>query len=212
MIKHNITTTCPSYKELVDLDSSNTYVSGEFVIDENGYFHRANSPLKESWAWYDWDNSQRIFVDPPLGMLDKIKMIYIQSNFYNYFIVGDMTQKSNIKYIEIKVTDDFGNNSTITRAVSNYVELQETERVIYHDRHVDKCRVATINADKWKILLPDTINYMQNECDESYTNVIIKEIIPAIKTEIDYSTSPAWKYKLWLENAIKNCTSSYGAC
>ena len=65
LIKNNIDSTCPSYELLLQVDSSNTKVSGEFVFDESGFFHRDTPQLKNSHMWYQFETQPRIIVDPP---------------------------------------------------------------------------------------------------------------------------------------------------
>lgn len=187
-VKNNFKTTCPTYEDIVHLDSSNTDVSGEFVkID--GFFHRDKAQMKNSWRWYDMDQSQRVFIDPSGGMMDKVKMITIVPNLNTYYQKSDMIRKQS--------------------ANSN---MQEIVLVLYHDRYVKGCKEATINAGGWKELLDDTIIYMQNNCSASFTQVETIELIQTNKTQFDISTSKKWIYDEWLKWVKEFCLFTYGIC
>jgi len=187
MIKNDIPTTCPTYKDLVILDSSLTDVSGKFTTDDDGFFHRVEPGLKSSWRYYDHDTEIRIFVDPPYGMAERIKTISLQPNFDNYLVTEDLTQ------------GDYGSESQFAT-------------VVYHDRYIDKCKYATINADKWELLLADTIHYMRNNCNPDHTSYYEREVINATKTEIDVTTSPNWQYQKWLEEVSNFCIFKFRQC
>ena len=85
MIKNNITSNCPTYEELSQLDTSNTEMSGEFGWSD-GWYHRHPSKFKDGYRWYDWDNEIRILVDPPSDHQHRIKMITIENNFDKYVL------------------------------------------------------------------------------------------------------------------------------
>lgn len=187
-IKNNLSTVCPTYENLVNIDSSNTYVSGNFITT-NGFFHRNTSPMQESWRWYDMDQTSRIFIDPSGGMMDKIKMITIVPNLDTYYQKSDMVRKQ---------TSD-GNK-------------QEIIRVLYHDRYMKECKEATINAGNWKNLLNDTIIYMQNNCNAAFTQIETIELIYANKTQFDIGTSWKWQNDKWMEWIKEFCLFTYGIC
>jgi len=86
MIKNNIDTTCPSYEELYWLDSSNQNVSGKFVTDDNGFFHRGNPQMTNSWKWYDFDVRPRIFVDLPSQRNSDMITIEITTNLDTFIV------------------------------------------------------------------------------------------------------------------------------
>jgi len=190
-IKYNLKTKCPSYEDLYYLDSSNQIISGKFVTTDD-FFYRNTTVVRNSWAWYSADQTQRIFIDPPAEMHNKIKMITLLPNFKTYYQQSDIMRKYT------------GNDTS---------SMQEFDRVLYHDRYVNiNCSIATINADKWKILLNDTINFMQNNCDESATDIDIVEVISVKKTEFDLTKSQAYIDAKRLKWIIKNCLFTYGAC
>lgn len=204
MITNNFTTTCPSYQDLLVLDNSIYEFSGEFVTDKNGFFHRGDPPVGNSWRLYDFDDTPRMFVDPPVGMTTRVKLITIVPNFDNFFILGDNVQHQTFEMVEKTITITYGDQiKEKTFMIRN--QTQEWGRIIYHDRYVENCDSAYINAEDWKFILVDTINYIRNGCDPAFTEFINKEIIIPELTEIDITTSPNWQYSQWLKDIKKNC-------
>ena len=201
MLKNNITTSCPTYEELYYLDSSIQNISGEFSF-KDGFFQRLKPNMINSWNWYDFDNNLRIFVDPPSGMENKIKMIEIRPNFNTYIINGEKYQPQKYEDKNIEVTSHTNKTKTITVKV----ETQKQGRILFHDRYVDDyCKNAMINSDKWLELLDDTIQHMRNNCDEGSTVFNNMEFIPATKTEFNMMESPSWQALQWFEEAQKKC-------
>lgn len=212
MIKNNYNSTCPTYKDIITLDNSNTNISGKFTTDKDGFFHRGKAQVEASWRAYDFEDQLRIFIDPPSGMSERIKTITIHPNFDDYFVGGDMSQNELYEWVDVEITKTFGNqNSTKTIQVLN--QTQDYGRVVYHDRFVDKnCRYAIINADKTNELLPDTINLMRNNCDESHTQFITREVIPLNYTEHDYTTTQDYAEKQWLSYVKEFCIFKFKSC
>lgn len=208
MIKNNLNSTCPTYKDMISLDSSDTDISGKFTTD-GSFFHRDEPNRQQSWRYYDFDDTIRVFIDPPKGMAERIKMIEIQPNFDNYFITDSMEQQSEFELIDVVI-----NATKFKKAVTIQVknQTQDYGRIIYHDRYVDSCSKAVINADKWEILLADTINYMRNNCDESHTSFIEKEIIHPNYTSIDITTSPNWQFQQEMKRISEFCIFKFRAC
>lgn len=187
MIQNNIDSTCPTYKDLITLDSSITEISGKFTTDENGFFHRSEPLQKNSWRLYDFDEEIRIFVDPPQGMAERIRTITLHPNFDTYLITNDLSEGS------------FGSEGNYTR-------------IVYHDRYIDNCKQATVNADKWQLLLADTIHYMRADCNPDHTSYQEREILNATKSEYNPESSPNWNYFQWLEEVSNFCIFKYRQC
>lgn len=98
MIRNNVTSQCPSYLELVQLDSSLS-VQGLFTYDDKGFYHRENSQYRNSWRLYDTDPTPRIIVDPVHGMADKIQMIEIQPSLETYLDPKDTVIINNTRTV-----------------------------------------------------------------------------------------------------------------
>lgn len=198
LLKNDIQTTCPTYKQLIQLDSSITEISGRFTTDDNGYFHRGNPSSNTSFRYYDHDKTPRLFVDPPREMLSRIKIIELRPNFDTYYDRVGLSE-----YADITTLDDiFGN---VTESVQH--------RVVYHDRYANKsCTHIIINADKWKLLLPDTIYYVRNNCNELFTGYITKELIQINNTEYNIADSPAYQELEYWNDKAKFCIFKYRQC
>ncbi len=202
MIKYNITTDCPSYETLIQLDSSITEVSGEFVTDMGGYFHRSPSPMQSSWNWYDYDDQIRVIVDPPIGMSSRIKMIEIVPNFDTYTLINDMVQLPEYEIITVQVTNTQG-NQTKTRDILVRNQTQTFGMILFHDRYVENCSKAKINSANWQEIIADTLHYLRTDCTQTSYN--IKEVIYPNYTSIDIMESPEYKKWLWFEAAKEQC-------
>ena len=72
--------TCPTYEDLVHLDSSNQEISGKFSLHD-GWYHREKSQFTDSFRFYDTEDEIRIIVDPHWEISSRIKMITIESDF-----------------------------------------------------------------------------------------------------------------------------------
>jgi hypothetical protein len=210
MIKNNFNSTCPSYKQLITLDSSED-VSGKFTTDDDGFFHRGEEQTPNSYKYYWNDEQIRIFVDPPGNMASRIKMIYIQPNFDTYLITGDMTVKNEFEIIQGNKTLTFGNQTKLIEFdVRNQTSYFGT--VLYHDRYIDKCKDATINADNWQYLLPDTIHLMRNDCDRGFTGFEEREVITPNSTDYSPTDSPEWNILQEMKRISEFCIFKYKAC
>ena len=197
MNQAGINSTCPTYKEMITLDSSITDISGKFTTDDNGYFHREKPTNPLLYRFYDTDSQLRLFVDPSIDESVRMKIIEIAPNFDTYYDRANM-----LEYATVNYTDSIGDFTKI-----------EQHQVVYHDRFVDKrCQHAIINANVWEILLPDTIHFMRNNCDDKFTGYITKELILINSTEYNAADSPAYQELQRWDNIAKFCIFKYKAC
>jgi len=164
-------TACPTYEDLLTLDSSNKEISGDFSMYD-GYFHRDQSKFTNSYQFYDTEDTIRILVDPHQEISSRIKMITIEPNLGYFTDIQDR-------------------------------ELDEGKRTMSKDRIIDKCYTASISADNWRMLLPDTIFTFRNGCTSA--NIIDEVQYAMPHTVIDKSTSPNVQYQEWLKEAKNSC-------
>lgn len=191
-IKSNHTTTCPSYRDLQSIDNSIPAYSGKFK-EINGFYQREPPKMPNSMGYYQYDPTFRIFVDPPHTA--RMQIITIESQLKEYH------QSDQFKIKEIK--DGKLIDSKATKSIRTY----STKRFVD-----PTCTVATITAANWKELLPDTINFMRNNCNPNQTQIkTIQNDIKVLKTH-DIATSAKWKLDKFYDSVIKNCTKSYQAC
>lgn len=183
---------CPSYEELATLDNSNPAYSGGFK-EIDGFYQRAQPKYPNTMGFYQYDNTFRIFVDPP--QTAKMPIITIETRLTEYHIDGQFKVK------EIK--DGTLADSKATKSVREYS----------HTRYVDKtCSFGTITADNWEKVLPDTISYMRANCDDSKTQVLtLAKDIRNLKNH-DIATSSKYKLEQFYKDIIKNCTKTYQSC
>ena len=80
--------TCPTYEDLLSLDTSNREMSGDFSFHE-GYFHREKSRYVDSWRFYDTEDVIRVIVDPHFELKQRIKMITLEPNMSFYALESD---------------------------------------------------------------------------------------------------------------------------
>ena len=139
----------------------------------DGWFHREKTGYQDSFRAYDNDDMVRILVDPPQNEGIRIKMITIEPNLGLYTDKGFTT----------KITDG--------------------KRVMGNERVITKCYTATISADNWKMLLPDTIFTFRNGCESADIEDLIEFDMP--KTEIDIWSSPNVQYAEWLLKIKQTC-------
>ena len=113
-IKQNYST-CPTYKDLLSLDSSNKEISGEFSMYD-GYFHREQSDFVDSHQFYDTDDTIRIIIDPHYELASRIKMITIESNFGFYTTAYDRDLDGDSRTLSKDRMIDNCYNATISTA------------------------------------------------------------------------------------------------
>ena len=219
MLKNNVSTTCPTYEDLLSLDNSNRFYSGEFFTDENGFFKRGLPNFQNSWRFYDHTSEWLVFVDPPPGMAERIKTITIHPSFDVYFdradkiIFIEKTTKSKNVFDCIQELPNKWNGTTCIRYATVETVTQTPARIIYHDRYVDdRCKQSTINADKYNELLADTIFYLRNGCAPESTSFNHTEIVPIPLTKHDIADTKDYQHKQWIENIKKHCIYKYKAC
>ena len=210
MIRHNFTTTCPTYKQLIQLDNSEA-ISGKFITDDDGFFHRGDEAVQNSYKFYWNDSIIRIIVDPPGSMMDRMKMIYIQPNFDTYIVREDKTIDDKFEIIQGNRTLTSGDK---TKLVNFDVRNQTSNfaTVIYHDRYINKCHEAKINADNWLFLLPDTIHLMRNGCDRDYTQFEERKVITPNSTDYSPADSPEWNILQEAKRISEFCIFKYKQC
>lgn len=100
-------------------------------------------------------------VDPSYLLSLKINTIIIEPKIPSYLLKSDMIKQNNT-------------------------------RTIHKERYVNpQCTQATISSENWKITLPDTINYLRNNCQGELSNTKYRIIDNTTNTDITTSQ----KYK-----------------
>jgi hypothetical protein len=176
MIKNNITSNCPGY------DVINALHEDSSNQEISGKF------IFKDGIWQR-DNSNFnqhynfyvysgpvLWIDPPGDIVGRIATITIETQIPEY------------KVIESK-------------------KLINGTLIVGHSRHVDdRCYRASITAEDWLLLLGDTLQYMQNDCNEDYTNFNHLKSKVFEKTYFDITTSYKWTLDNFIKDAKVNCS------
>jgi len=185
MAKANNTGLYPNYADLIQYDNSIQKYSGKF-INSGGYVHRES--VKHGFGIYSYDNTFRIFVDPP--STTKIPLITIACN--------SLQEYHTPSQFKVKLQ----NHST------------EFERYYTKIRWVNpSCDYAVITGQDWQKVIPDTIEYLKSDCTKTNIETIVKVKTPA--TRHDYGTSSKAKLDNYYKEVKNVCTkqkSFYGKC
>lgn len=114
-----LSTTCLGMNDLIPLDNSDKNISGKFKQDKNGNIYRTKPQVRNHYAFYQTHSREPIlvFVEPDLSILERSKVIQIEST-------------SNMVYI--KPSDNIIKNNTFYQ---------------YKNRMIDSCSSATIASD-----------------------------------------------------------------
>lgn len=186
MIQNNFTHTCPMPIDLYTLDTSNKKISGGFIIQGN-WIERVEPTLEHHFRFYDFEKDWNIFFEPPGDMRDRIRMIYIENNFKQYFIPGES--------FSLKVNEDI---NSIVYGVIRYTD--------------STCKNITIGTDNFDIVFPDTLQYLRHGCDSNYSYLDTKVKTDYKKSFQDITTSQKYKDEQRLKYIKENCLKEYGVC
>ena len=148
---------CISIDDLIHLDNSDQSVSGMFVTVDNET-KRDRAPMEKSWRFYDHDPTPRVFVDPPHGMNDKIRMITVTNILPIFFEFGDHKINNNTRsYSENRYVDNCRNalvtsdfqliNDTISY-FRNGCETTEIETRVTVD--LEKTEIDITTSPNWQ--------------------------------------------------------------
>lgn len=194
MIKNNDTSECPTYKKILPFDNSNKMLSGRFVTDKNGFFHRLVPNTLYHYQMY-LSSQTIVLLDPDPRAMEYGKNITIVPNgTLNYAL-----------------TDDAMSLSSTKGTGDNIVSLNYINRTEYHQRSVaSDCQSAEIEYSYF--LLNDTINYLKSNC--KITHFKEATIIPMKLKPADIKNSVTLKYNNWVKTEAipiskKNCLKNY---
>jgi hypothetical protein len=183
---------CLNYSDVIPLDNTDPRYMGKFV-EKNGDYTRQATSNQNNYRWLEFQKGFTVVVDPPLKFRTQIPIITIVSKLDEYHLEG---QK---KITELNDCHD-------CKALNKV-------RTYSHTRYVDAtCTNAVITAKNWKTVLPDTINYLRNNCDPAQTTIqsISYEIKPLTKHDI--STSSKSKLDKFYAKVKSECLKTRNAC
>ena len=139
----------------------------------DGWFHREDSGYQDTYRAYDNDDTIRVLIDPPFNEAIRIKMITIESNLGYYADKGWATK------------------------------LVDGQRLLAKDRIIQNCYTATVSAEKYNMLIPDTIFAFRNGCESS--EIEDHETFEMPKSYIDIWSSPNIQYQQWVLEMKDKC-------
>lgn len=178
MIRHNITTVCPTYEEILVIfpDTSNQRISGAFGYSDDGVYERQPTKFKKHYNFYEFETEKILWIDPP----------------------GDLRFRSTVKMITIEPS--LPEYKTLQRSIDEQV-LE-----IGHGRWNDtQCKNITMGAEDWLFLLGDTLQYVNNKCNPAYTNFDNTKELYFKGQEYDNTTSYKYKLDKYIAEAKERC-------
>ena len=176
-LKNNLTTTCPTYEEIMVLfpDTSDRKIIGDFGM-KNGIFQRLTSNYKNAEGYYTLGREATMFIDPPVKLWNKLKIIEIRPNLDEY----KLPKNKSYNTTEHSLTLGFG-------------------------RYIDSCRTAYVDSKDWIFLVGDSINLINNKCDPEFTQFNGTRTTYFQKITHDITTSYKYKLEKWIKESIINC-------
>lgn len=165
-LKAHSVTNCPTYKDVVYADNSNTRLSGGFGY-VNGFYERLPNFFKQNIAYYYSLHRNVVLVDPPQDIADKIPMIQI------YNVLPTFADK----YQDL--------NSSRTNSTNGF-------KTLHQYRYTQDCRGLTAITFS-KAIVNDTISYIQSGCTKTNLNTLV--IVPNNTIQTDPTKSALWQFQ-----------------
>jgi len=178
MIRHNITTNCPTYEEILVIfpDTSNHRMSGGFDYSDDGVYERQPTKIKGHYKFYEFETEKILWIDPP----------------------GDMRFRSTMKMIIIE--------PSLPEYKTTQTTIDKQMLEIGHGRWNDiLCKNVTMGAEDWLFLLGDTLWYMDHNCNHAYTNFDNTKELYFKGQEYDNTTSYKYKLDKYIAEAKERC-------
>lgn len=179
MIKNNITTTCPTYEEIMTIfpDNTNQDISGKFVY-KDGYLQRGNTNYINHFKFYTYQ-PVTLWIDPPGDITGRIATITIEPSLPEYLVLESQNLVNNTQIV----------------GHSRYVD--------------PLCYRSTITAQDWVYLLGDTIQLMFHNCDPAFTTFDNIKTRYLDKSSHDIATSNKYKIDQMVKLAKEKYKKSY---
>lgn len=183
MIQNNVSSDCPSFEEIITLfpDTSNKRILGDFGYTD-GFFERQPSGYKNPTGFYRFISQSTdniIFIDPPQPLYHKINMITIHSSLDDYRLRE--------------------------RGLDKSYNATEHSLTLGTGRSIDSCRLVSIDAASWYFLVGDSIQLLNNNCDDNYTNFNSTKTVRFEKVTHDITTTYKYKLDKWFKESIDRC-------
>lgn len=183
---------CLKYSTIRDFDNSNQVMTGQLVMKNGDYYRKATSN-QNNYRWLEYSSNYTVLIDPPLKFYAQIPLITIVPSLDEFHLKGQFGVH------EYKLQTD----AKATQSLRSYS----------HTRYVDStCTNAIITAKDWKKVLPDTIDYLRNDCDYRHTTLTtVTNDIKTLTTH-DLASSNKWKLDTFYKDVMDRCTKARNAC
>ena len=174
-LKNNLTTNCPGY-EIINLifpDTSNRKISGDFVIKQ-GIFQRQEPQYEHHYNNYRYDeNKDRIWIDPPGDVIDKLKLITITPHDFIYKIGGQTITNSSILIGQGRYITPNCSDAIIT--ANNYLFLLgDTMKTIKENCAPGSSNFNEIKIKTWEKTVHDITTSYKYQLDKWIKESLIK--------------------------------------
>ena len=200
-------TRCPSYADILYLDSSLPIISGQFQENDQGFLERQPPQLRNFWKYFDLENQTRIVVDPSYEMYTRGQNIHLVLNT-DSFVFYSASSPANTPSFSNTTASSFTSATTPTKNTQNTAFLIDNDMI----SPPQNCKTMYINAENWKIYLENAINYFKSNCDPKLSLYDPTPRHIPKKSNIDIITSPNYQYSQQIKRIIDNCIFKYGSC
>lgn len=195
LLKSGTNSSCPTLGELKQYDTSNQAIAGKILQNNDGTWYRTPPQLKDWWNFIDKKGNPVICVecDYDYALLSQAQVIFLEPHGF-VFPSLDPVQYENTTTTYWNGTDYV----TKTIQVSSY---PNTTLDVNFDRYVSPdCLTADIVYSK--IMMLDTINYLDNGCKKS--NLITNSTLLIPKVPFDYNNPFSSLHYQSYAQSIKN--------
>lgn len=176
MIRNGFDTECPTPQKIMSFhpDTTDPMFSGKFEIHDN-LLERQKPPVQNPIRYYDHQSENMVWYDPPLNVVDRIKLITIESSLPEYKLPTSYQM----------------DNYTIHTGHDIWVSPD--------------CKKASVSADVWPVQLGRVMQYMHHDCNEKYKTFENVKSTSFQKTVFDISTSYKWQLDEWIKSSKVKC-------
>lgn len=131
--KHNLTSKCPTYQDLMQFDNTIKYVSGDITYHD-GYWHREQPNFKKHCNYYTPNYILLIVVDPDGCWFKErgIKTITIQSinpNDFVYKLTADRDLVTQMRDLNRERDEDFENKDDAEKAIDRLEDSIDSQEL-----------------------------------------------------------------------------------
>jgi len=131
--KHNLTSKCPTYQDLMQFDNTIRYVSGDITYHD-GYWHREQPNFKKHCNYYTPNYILLIVVDPDGCWFKErgIKTITIQSinpNDFVYKLTADRDLVTQMRDLNRERDEDFENKDDAEKAIDRLEDSIDSQEL-----------------------------------------------------------------------------------